>query len=100
MKKLIYLILSATILFSSCNQAPAGPSAEDKAVFEKNIDTFKSFAQNFNEENMDGLMALIADSVKWSPPSYNENKLLGYDDFGEAVKGYFDNFQDIKLCRR
>ena len=95
MKKLIYLILSAPIIFSSCNQAPAGPSAEDQAVFEKNIATFQSFAQNFNEENLDGLMSFVADSVKWSPPYYNENKLLGYDDFSAAVTGYFDNFEDI-----
>ena len=70
------------LVLSSCQMSPEADAKmsggqEDQATFEKQIETHTTFAKAFNEENMEMLMSTVADSLKWSPAFYNENKILG-----------------------
>ena len=42
-------------------------------------------------------MALYSDSVKWSPPNWNGNVILGKEDIKSAVQFYMDNFEEISF---
>ena len=42
-------------------------------------------------------MSVVSESVQWSPPYYNGGQLLSYEDFQLAVKGYFDNFDNLEF---
>ncbi|MBN09226.1 MAG: hypothetical protein CMC79_02490 [Flavobacteriaceae bacterium] len=104
MKKLIAIFALAGLIFSSCDTKVetkvewGGPSDEDNATFSKQIETYGTFRQGFNEENMEMLMGTMADSLKWSPAWYNENKILGYDDLKSQLQEYFNQFDNITFA--
>tara|TARA_B100001939_G_scaffold271720_1_gene239467 strand:+ start:524 stop:1066 length:543 start_codon:yes stop_codon:yes gene_type:complete len=91
MKKAI-LIFGLLIMVSCTNSAV---TEENNEKFEQQIKSWETFTEGFYNEDIDLLMSVVADSVQWSPPNYNGNKLLGYEEFKEAVLGYFDNFNEI-----
>ena len=101
MKNIFSLLTIVLFVFSSCDTNVetkveiGGPSKEDKAAFNKQIETFNVYRKAFNDENIDNLMGTIKDSLKWSPPQYNGNKILGYDDVKSQFQAYFDQFEDI-----
>ncbi len=101
MKKIFSLLSLVSLILISCNTKVetkveiTNPSSEDQSTFEKQIETYNAYRKAFNEENVEDLMALMADSLKWSPPAYNENKILGYDDVKSQFQLYFDQFDDI-----
>ena len=95
MKRLLSLVL-ILLTFISCNTSMetkveiGGPSSEDKATFEKQIESYTAYRKAFKEENIEDIMSLMADSLKWSPPAYNDNKILGYNDVKSQFQLYFD----------
>ena len=91
-----YLLLLAVII-TACETDSNVPSAEENAKFEQQIESFRTFANGFNAENMDLTMSVVSESVQWSPPYYNGGQLLSYEDFQLAVKGYFDNFDNLEF---
>ena len=97
MKKII--LLCGLLLIVSCTDVNNlnGVSDENQAKFEQNIESFRTFANGFNAENMDLTMSVVSESVQWSPPYYNGGQLLSYEDFQLAVKGYFDNFDNLEF---
>ncbi len=101
MKKIFSLITVISFVLSSCNTSVESKveidnsSKEDQAKFEKQIETFNAYRKAFNDENIDDLMATMADSLKWSPPQYNGNQILGYEDVKSQFQAYFDQFDDI-----
>jgi hypothetical protein len=101
MKKLLSLLMLVSLILTSCNSSIetkveiGGPSSEDKATFEKQIESYTAYRKAFKEENIEDIMSLMADSLKWSPPAYNENNILGYDDVKSQFQLYFDGFDDI-----
>tara|TARA_B100001057_G_C22507607_1_gene816560 strand:+ start:114 stop:695 length:582 start_codon:yes stop_codon:yes gene_type:complete len=101
MKNIYNLLVLTFMVLTSCNTNNStvtenvGSSDQDKATFQKNIDVHATFAKAFNEENMELLMSTMADSLKWSPAFYNENKILGAEDFKSQIQVYFDQFDEV-----
>ena len=101
MKNIYNLLVLTFMVLTSCNTNNStvtenvGSSDQDKATFQKNIDAHATFAKAFNEENMELLMSTMADSLKWSPAFYNENKILGAEDFKSQIQVYFDQFDEV-----
>ena len=96
MKKIFSLITVISFVLSSCNTSVESKveidnsSKENQAKFEKQIETFNAYRKAFNDENIDDLMGTMADSLKWSPPQYNGNQILGYEDVKSQFQAYFD----------
>ncbi|MAM04406.1 MAG: hypothetical protein CMD06_00410 [Flavobacteriales bacterium] len=100
MKKIFTLMTLVVLVLSSCQMSPEADAKmsggqEDQATFEKQIETHTTFAKAFNEENMEMLMSTVADTLKWSPAFYNENKILGVEDFKSQIQVYFDQFDEV-----
>ena len=101
MKKII--LIFSLFLIISCNNSVTvsagsnntGVTEEYKLKFEQQIEAWETFTNGFNKEDMDLTMSVISDTVMWSPPNYNGNKILGYNEFKDAVQGYFTNFDEI-----
>ena len=93
------ILLCGLLLIVSCADISNSSSVSDEnqAKFEQQIESFRTFANGFNAENMDLTMSVVSESVQWSPPYYNGGQLLSYKDFQLAVKGYFDNFDNLEF---
>lgn len=108
MKKLCFqlIMVLAVLMAVSCKQATSNeettadtkmePTA-DYADFDKKVTTLRAFFQAHCDEDLEALTAMLADSLKFSPPYYNGNKWLGKEEFLAAIKGYHDNFDNIKF---
>lgn len=105
----ILVFLMIFIAFSACKETPEKESvkeevetikaedAPDYAAFDAKVATIRSFATAHAAENLEALDALLADTLKWSPPQYNGNKWLGKADLLTALKDYHTNFDNIKF---
>ena len=95
-------VLAVGLLFGCKEQAPPAEMAMEEtekpnhAEFEKKVATIKAFYQAHSDEDFDKMEAMIADSLKWSPPNYNGNEWLGKEEWLAAIKGYQDNFENIQ----
>ncbi len=104
-KSILAIVILAAISYSCNNSAVQKMmqepetgiivSDENKAKFEDQINTFRTFTQAFHDEDINQLMSVVTDSIQWSPPEYNGGVTVGYDGFKAAVLNYFDNFDDI-----
>ena len=96
MKKVI-LLLTTILTFTSCQKTEtSGPSEADKATFARNIKAFENHhVKGFATENLDLLSSYFADSVKWSPPMWNDNKILGKEDLMKAAEWYMTEFDNL-----
>jgi len=96
--KFILTTICLSIFFVSCNNYKTNkiaPSSKDVQVFENQISTFYIFRKAFNDEDIDLLMSNLSDTLKWSPPQYNNNVTLGYEEYKQTILGYFDQFDNI-----
>ncbi len=108
MKKAVLqsLMVIALLAVISCKQTTTSTETEttdtneesalDHAAFDKKVETIRAFFQAHCDENLEAQSAMLADSVLWSPPSYNGNKWLGKEEFLAAIKGYHDGFDNIR----
>lgn len=111
MKKLIlFLATMALITMYSCKDsatldAPESVEATevseaaespDYDLFNKRVAILKEFIQAHENEDMEAISNLLSDTIKVSPPSYNDNQMLGKEEFLTALKNYHDNFDNIK----
>ena len=97
LKAIFAILLFATIIYSCNNSTVEGVvvSDEEKAKFQAQIETFKTFTNGFFNEDIDLTMSVMADSVKWSPPNYNGNQLIDSDGLRAAGISYFEGFDGI-----
>ena len=63
----------------------------------KKLKYYVRFFKAHGDEDLSAQSALLADTLRWSPPAYNGNKWLGKEELLAALKGYQDNFENIKL---
>jgi hypothetical protein len=70
----------------------------DYATFDSNVEAAQAFIKAHCEEDLQSQMALVSDTMQWSPPYYNGNEWLGKDDYMGAIKGYHDNFENIAFA--
>ena len=88
MKNLKQLVLVVTgLLFVSCGGNPN---------YEKNVATAQKLFALHGEENLDEQLALVSKDIKLYTPMYGSSEPLGYDAYASILKGYHDNFEDIK----
>ena len=101
------LLLVALMFTYSCKDAGEAKSEEkmetdvmaeaDHADFDKKVATIRAFFQAHADEDMEAMSAMLADTLKFSPPSYNGNEWLDKEGFLAAIKGYHDNFDNIQF---
>jgi len=94
------LILAGFVLLgiTSCKEAAKTDTvaAPDYAAYDKKVEVIRAFVRAHCDENLTALSNLLADTLKYSPPVYNGNKWLGKTEMLAALKGYHDNFENIK----
>jgi quinol monooxygenase YgiN len=85
MKKIILLFIG--ILFVSCDNNPN---------YEKNLATAKKLFELHGEEKLDEQLALVSDSIKLYLPMYDAKNPVGRETYEAVLKGYQDDYEDIK----
>lgn len=107
MKNLIFSIWVLAILtLVACKQQVESESDQDpKSVvvelpdytaFNQKVETLRSFIKSHSDEDLNALKELLADTLKWSPPAYNGNQILGKKDYLAVLEGYHQKFENIK----
>ena len=102
MKNPLLILLLILFGLSAC-QAPAATEeaaaeaveAPDYATFNKRVEILRAFIKAHCDEDIEAQSALLADTLRWSPPIYNGNEWLGKAEFTEALKGYHDAYENI-----
>ena len=94
MKNILILLFTITA-FLRCTNTSVGPSQEDTATFNKNVETWKMAVSGFNSENPDKVMSIFADTLKWNNPEALMNVTKTKADLTSAVNFYIDNFDNI-----
>ncbi len=110
MKKLLLsMIVLALILFVSCKES-AGTEAEaettetaetemagpDYADFDAKVSTIRAFFTAHENEDLEAQASMLADTITWSPPVFNDYAFLGKDELLATLKNYHDTYDDIK----
>lgn len=97
--KNFYYLLTIVLTFTSCLQQSDTTSEFEKnnAVFNSHVTTFKNhFLKGFEEENLELMLSMYADSLSWDGP--NEGGLpFTKSDISDVISNYLDNFDNIKL---
>lgn len=71
--------------------------APDYDLFNSRVATMKAFYKAHENEDIEAITALLADTLKVSPPDYNGNQMVGKDEFIAVLKNYHDNFDNINF---
>ncbi len=98
------LMALAVLALVACKEAaPAEQSEEmeqsmtpDYAAFDKKVAVVRAFYQAHCDEDLQAQTAMLSDTLKWSPPNFNGNQWMGKADLLAALKGYHDDFENIK----
>ena len=97
MKKLIFLFIAMMII--SCNETNQNDTAyaENNQIFNTHVETFKNhFLKGFEEENLELMLSMYADSLSWDGP--NEGGVtFNKSDLSDVITNYIENFDNIKL---
>lgn len=100
MNKVFFAAIIA-LLIAGCNSETKenGTKNSDKnadltAIYEKNLATVKSLFANFEKKDLSSDAGLIADSVKWTSPSYGDT-VTTKSHWIESLKSYTDNWDSI-----
>jgi len=107
-KQRFSLIVLALLALAACKQpaseeptaaveAAEAIEAPDYAAFDKNVAVIRSFMKAHEDENLEFQMGLLSDTLNWSPPNYNGNEWLGKKEFVASIKGYHENYDNIKF---
>lgn len=108
MKKLIFgLAILVTIMAcnqqsktetsaSSGNEASASASNDMKALYEKNLSTLQTGLSAFEQEDINGWAATIADSARWTPPAYGAGE-TNKEDWKKVLVSYMADWDSLKL---
>ena len=97
MKKITLTLVAAVLL--SCNEPnhQQADFAKNNEIFDTHVETFKNhFLKGFEEENVELMLSMYADSISWDGP--NEGGVtFSKEDLSEVFINYIENFDDIKL---
>ena len=99
MKNRILAIFIILIIFSCENENNSSAVTEDdRKIFENNWKAFeKHHVGGIVNEDLDRFLELYSDTLKWSPPNWNNNVILGKEDLKAAAKNYIDNFENLSF---
>ena len=102
-KQLFTLATLSLVLLSACqpsSQEPAQqPASEgpDYAAFDSKVQAIKAFLKAYSDEDMDAMRGMVADTLQWSPASYNGGEWLGKEDYLGALQNYHNEFDNIQF---
>ena len=112
MKKSIFYLITLTLLtFYACKETNESKSSEVEEtveveelaeapnydLFNSRVEIMLSFYKAHENEDIEAISAILADTIKVSPPNYNGNQIVGKDDLLAALKNYHDNFDNINF---
>jgi hypothetical protein len=112
MKKLfLSLIAIALLSFYACKESTNSEStmaeesveieeaveAPDYDLFNSRTETMRAFFKAHENEDIEAIRNLLADTLKVSPPNYNGNQMVGKDEFIASLQNYHDNFENINF---
>ena len=95
-----FFYLTISIFLVRCNQPEIKKeeSNNEKIRFEKNWKSFeKHHVGGVESKSIDLFSELYSDTLKWSPPNWNNNQVLGKKELLMAAKNYMDNFENLKF---
>jgi len=95
--QLLSLFVFSLLLLVSCKEADKTDAtpAPDYAAFDKSVAVIQAFFKAHCAEDMNAVANLLSDTLKYSPPYYNENKWLGKTELLAALQAYQDNYENI-----
>ena len=99
MKNQLFSIITLALLtLVACKQPAVVEEVEspDYAAFDKNVDVLRAFIKAHSDEDLNAQLDLLSDTLKWSPASYNGNKMLGKTDYAAVLKNIHDDYESIK----
>lgn len=101
MKKLFFCLIASLVILACNQKAKEGDDTskkndEMKALYEKNLASLKSGLTAFENNNIDGWAASIADSAYWTSPTYGDT-IHTKAHWKEAISFYLANWDNIKL---
>ena len=97
-KKSSYLLVPVLLIAYCSAFAEERISEQDKLIFERNWKAFEEYhVGGVISKDIEKFTDLYADTVKWSPPNWNGNQILGKEDLRAAAQYYMDNFDDISF---
>ena len=92
----LFLSLITMAAMTSCQKNVTEPSEEQKETFKKNYTAFLDHhVKGFETEDSSLIAEYLADSVKWSPPVWNDNKILGKAEMISIADQYFSEFDNL-----
>lgn len=92
----LFLSLITMAAMTSCQKNVSEPSKEQKETFKKNYTAFLDHhVKGFETEDSSLIAEYLADSVKWSPPVWNGNKILGKAEMISIADQYFSEFDNL-----
>ena len=112
MKKFLLSLFTLVFILSySCKEATTDSAMEDEevtevaeatetpdyALFNSRVETMRAFYKAHENEDLEAISNLLADTLKVSPPYYNGNQMEGKDELMAALKNYHDNFENINF---
>jgi hypothetical protein len=97
--KNIFILLLSILIFTSCTNSNVGPSEEDVATFNKNVETWKMAANGFTSKDPEKVMSVFADSLKWNNPEALMKVTKTKADLTAAVNFYINNFDNITFTK-
>ena len=89
MKHLLSIILCA-ILMVSCS------TNSSQAEFEKNTKLAKDYFKQFEEKNIDAVLAYLHPDIEWHMPVYGM-EMGGIDEVQAAILGYHAEYENLKF---
>ena len=101
MKRLLFafaIILLATGCDQTVNKTDkaSAKDSEMKDAYEQNLSTLKTFIADFEQEDINGQAAQLADSAVWNSPAYGDS-LKTKQQWLDAQKYWMDNWSNLKL---
>ena len=98
MKNISYLVLCVLLIACNTHNTDKTNSENDESIFKRNWQAYeKHHVGGIINKDINQFMALYSDSVKWNPPNWNGNVILGKADLKAAAQSYIDNFDEISF---
>ena len=94
MKKIILLV--SIVFFYSCNNTNTVSEESSNNNYERNLEVAKEFMKLHEMEDLESQIAMLSDDLIHEPPRYGAD-LQDKDGFINDIKGYQDNFENMKF---